>query len=89
MLLLVAYYYIAILHFTCQVFNKIIYDLTKREKYGNLGQSYYVRVLLMLKGLLLLLEGLAENNIENDLTNNDEYGNINNVSDRKRDNESI
>ena len=63
--------------------------MTKREKCGNLGQSYYERVLLMLKGLLLLLEGLAENNIENDLTNNDEYGNINNVSDRKRDNESI
>ena len=63
--------------------------MTKREKYGNLGQSYNERVLLMLKGLLLLLEGLAENNIENDLTNNDEYGNINNVSDRKRDNESI
>lgn len=41
----------------------------------------------MLKGLLLLLEGLAENFAENDLTNNDEYGNINNVSDRKRDNE--
>tara|TARA_R100000742_G_C4265550_1_gene83583 strand:+ start:836 stop:964 length:129 start_codon:yes stop_codon:yes gene_type:complete len=41
----------------------------------------------MLKGLLLLLEGLAEN-LENDLTNQDEYGNINNVSDRKIDNES-
>ena len=43
----------------------------------------------MLKGLLLLLEGLAEKNLENDLTLQDEYGNINNVSDRKRDNESI
>lgn len=42
----------------------------------------------MLKGLLLLIEGLAENFAENDLTNNDEYGNINNVSDRKMDNES-
>lgn len=41
----------------------------------------------MLKGLLLLLEGLAEN-LENDLTLQDEYGNINNVSDRKIDNES-
>jgi hypothetical protein len=46
-------------------------------------------VLLMLKGILLLLEGLAENFAEDDLTNNGEYGNINNVSDRKRDNESI
>ena len=89
MLLLVAYYYIAILHFTCQVFNKIIYDLTKREKYGNLEQSYNERVLLMIKGLLLILEGLAEKNLDNDLTNQDKYGNINNVSDRKRDNESI
>lgn len=43
----------------------------------------------MLKGILLLLEGLAETFAEDDLTNNDEYGNINNVSDRKRDNESI
>ena len=43
----------------------------------------------MIKGLLLLLEGLAEKNLENDLTIQDEYGNINNVSDRKRDNESI
>ena len=43
----------------------------------------------MLKGLLLLLEGLAEKNLENDLTLQDKYGNINNVSDRKRDNESI
>lgn len=42
----------------------------------------------MLKGLLLLLEGLAEINLEKDLTNNDEYGNINNVSDRKINNES-
>ena len=63
--------------------------MTKTEKCGNLEQSYNERVLLMLKGLLLLLEGLAENFAENDLTNNDEYGNINNVSDRKRDNESI
>jgi hypothetical protein len=39
----------------------------------------------MLKGLLLLLEGLAELNQENDLTNKQEYGNINNVSDRKAD----
>ena len=38
----------------------------------------------MLKGLLLLLEGLAELNQENDLTNKQEYGNINNVSDRKK-----
>lgn len=62
--------------------------MTKTEKCGNLEQSYNERVLLMLKGLLLLLEGLAENFAENDLTNNDEYGNINNVSDRKIDNES-
>ena len=63
--------------------------MTKREKYGNLGQSYNERVLLMIKGLLLILEGLAEKNLDNDLTNQDKYGNINNVSDRKRDNESI
>ena len=62
--------------------------MTKTEECGNLEQSYNERVLLMLKGLLLLLEGLAENFAENDLTNNDEYGNINNVSDRKIDNES-
>jgi hypothetical protein len=43
----------------------------------------------MLKGLLLLLEGLAEKNLEKDLTTKEEYGNIDNVSDRKRDNESI
>tara|TARA_B100001559_G_C16501138_1_gene623365 strand:+ start:833 stop:964 length:132 start_codon:yes stop_codon:yes gene_type:complete len=43
----------------------------------------------MIKGLLLLLEGLAEINQENDLTIQDECGNMNNVSDRKRDNESI
>ena len=43
----------------------------------------------MIKGLLLILEGLAEKNLDNDLTNQDKYGNINNVSDRKRDNESI
>lgn len=61
--------------------------MTKTEKCGNLEQSYNERVLLMLKGLLLLLEGLAENFAENNLTNNDEYGNINNVSDRKKDNE--
>lgn len=42
----------------------------------------------MIKGLLLILEGLAEKNLDNDLTNQDEYGNINNVSDRKIDNES-
>lgn len=42
----------------------------------------------MLKGILLLLEGLAENFSENDLTNDDKYGTINNVSDRKIDNES-
>ncbi len=39
----------------------------------------------MFKGLLLLLEGLAEINQENDLTDTQEYGNINNVSDRKAD----
>ena len=43
----------------------------------------------MLKGLLLLLEGLAEKNLEKDLTKEDEYGNIDNVSDRKEDSESI
>tara|TARA_B100000927_G_scaffold289096_1_gene285036 strand:+ start:830 stop:961 length:132 start_codon:yes stop_codon:yes gene_type:complete len=42
----------------------------------------------MIKGLLLLLEGLAEKNLDNDLTIQDEYGNMNNVSDRKIDNES-
>jgi len=39
----------------------------------------------MLKGLILLLEGLAEKNLQNDLTNGDKYGNLNNVSDRKAD----
>lgn len=61
--------------------------MTTREKCGILETHTNERVLLMLKGLLLLLEGLAEN-LENDLTNQDEYGNINNVSDRKIDNES-
>lgn len=61
--------------------------MTTREKCGILETHTNERVLLMLKGLLLLLEGLAEN-LENDLTLQDEYGNINNVSDRKIDNES-